>query len=91
MTDSVIARRDAILCDFAAGDEIYPNISRIGLFESTVIRLKDYYDADSCGQVDWHSYTLQGAESLLPAVLNVSFDVNAPLTVFAAGDPMYHQ
>ncbi|KAI2994802.1 CAZyme family GH105 [Aspergillus niger] len=91
MTDSVIARRDAILGDFAAGDDIYPNISRIGLFESTVIRLKDYYDADSCGQVDWHSYTLQGAESLLPAVLNVSFDVNAPLTVFAAGDPMYHQ
>ncbi|PWY94197.1 cell wall glycosyl hydrolase YteR [Aspergillus sclerotioniger CBS 115572] len=89
MTDSVIARRDAIL-DSSTEDDV-SIVFKIALFESTVIRLKEYYDADSCGQEDWHSYLLEGAESLLPRVVNVTADINAPLDVFATGDALYHQ
>lgn len=89
MTDSVIARRDAVL-DSSTEDDV-SIVFKIALFESTVIRLKEYYDADSCGQEDWHSYLLEGVESLLPRLANVTADINAPLDVFATGDALYHQ
>ncbi|PYH97978.1 cell wall glycosyl hydrolase YteR [Aspergillus ellipticus CBS 707.79] len=89
MTDSVIARQDAILN--AKTEDDVSIIFKVGLFESTVIRLKEYYDADSCGQEDWHSYLLAGADSLIPRLLNLTGDITSPMDTFATGEAIYHQ
>ncbi|PYH75741.1 cell wall glycosyl hydrolase YteR [Aspergillus uvarum CBS 121591] len=89
LADSIIARKDALL---NVGTENDVSLSlKLGLFQLSVIHLKEYYDAASCAKEDWDAYLKEATDSILPTVLDVDGDIEAPMDVFATANGLYYQ
>ncbi|PYH49559.1 cell wall glycosyl hydrolase YteR [Aspergillus saccharolyticus JOP 1030-1] len=89
LADSVIARKDALLTADTEGD-ISLSL-KLGLFQISVIHLKEYYDAVSCAKEDWDAYLKEATDSILPRVLNVTGDIEAPMDIFTTANGLYYQ